>query len=424
MENTGIQNLNYLDLNSGNELKAIESLDNKKSSTKQLQQKSWMIKLYFKCPVIGTCLSLDEQNKILKKTGYSTKNFNAFKIHQTLVESLENENDISSRVDTYLNKKFHREVFKYLLIDESAFLKEWKVHFDKGLIEGLLWVAATRADLSTSAICSIFGDIHMQMHLNSEQNRKDRHLLTYQKEENRKLTQRLKEVIQINRSFKKKKERIEKELVELKRINLSLGKEKNCLERELSKWRKESEVEALEANNRQLQTEVEELSGVIKDYQQKVKLLENQNNKLLSKFDSQKEMKGDLRKKTENVIKFRHNLNQYDDKDPSLDLSNKHILIVGGITKLEVFYRKLIEEKGGIFEYHDGYMNGGINSLENKIRRADMVLCPVNCNSHNASSMVKRLAKKYSKSVQMLANSSLSRISQALFEYHKSEVFN
>ena len=422
MQNTGIQNLNHLDLNSGNKLKAIESPDNKKSSTKQLQQKSWMINLFFKCPVIGTCLSLEEQKKVLKKTGYCTKNLSAFKIHQILVESLENENDISSRVDTYLNKKFHREVFKYLLIDESDFLKEWRNHFGKGLIEGIFWVAATRSDLSTSAICSIFGDIHMQMHLNSEQNRKDRHLLTYQQEENRKLTQRLKEVNQINRRIKKEKERIEKELVDLKRINLSLGKEKNHLEKELSEWRKEKAVQALEAENCQLKEKIEKLSGVIKDYQQNLKLLENQNNKLLSKFDSQKEIKGNLRKKSENVIKCCHNLNQYDGKDTSLELSNKHILIVGGITKLEAFYRKLIEEKGGIFEYHDGYMNGGSNGLENKIRRADVVLCPVNCNSHNACSMVKRFSKKYEKPVNMLANSSLSSISQSLFEYQKSVI--
>jgi len=422
MQNKGIENLSHLNFNSGNELRAVEMLDNEISNNSPPQQKAWMISLCFKCPVIGTCLNLEEQKKVLKKTGYCTKNLSAFKIHQILVESLENENVISTRIDTYLNKKFHREISEYLHLEESAFLKEWRSHFDKGFIEGFLWVAATRTDLSTSTMCSIFGDIHMQMHLNSEQNRKDRHLLTYQQEENRKLTQRLKEVNQINRRIKKEKERIEKELVDLKRINLSLGKEKNHLESEFSNWRKEKALQALEAENCQLKEKIGKLSEVIKDYQQNLKLLENQNNKLLSKFDSQKEIKGNLRKKSENVIKCCHNLNQYDGKDPSLELSNKHILIVGGITKLEVFYRKLIEEKGGIFEYHDGYMNGGSNGLENKIRRADVVLCPVNCNSHNACSMVKRLSKKYEKPVNMLANSSLSSISQALFEYQKSVI--
>ncbi len=86
---------------------------------------------------------------------------------------------------------------------------------------------------------------------------------------------------------------------------------------------------------------------------------------------------------------------------------------------MEAFYRKLIEEKGGIFDYHDGYMKGGTKGLENRVKRADVVLCPVNINSHNACSMVKRLGKRYRRPVQMLDGSSLSAISKALLESQK-----
>jgi hypothetical protein len=47
------------------------------------------------------------------------------------------------------------------------------------------------------------------------------------------------------------------------------------------------------------------------------------------------------------------------------------------------------------------------------------VLCPVNCNSHNACSVTKKLGKKYSRPVHMLAGSGLSAISQALLESQK-----
>ncbi|MCD4805265.1 MAG: DUF2325 domain-containing protein [Desulfobacterales bacterium] len=52
--------------------------------------------------------------------------------------------------------------------------------------------------------------------------------------------------------------------------------------------------------------------------------------------------------------------------------------------------------------------------MEGLVRRSDMVLCPVNCNSHNACLCVKKLCKKYCKPVQMLPSSSSSSISQAL----------
>ena len=42
------------------------------------------------------------------------------------------------------------------------------------------------------------------------------------------------------------------------------------------------------------------------------------------------------------------------------------------------------------------------------------MLCPVDCNSHAACSLVKKLGKKHKKPVQMLFGSSLNAISRAL----------
>jgi hypothetical protein len=67
-----------------------------------------------------------------------------------------------------------------------------------------------------------------------------------------------------------------------------------------------------------------------------------------------------------------------------------------------------------MFEYHDGRVNAGTKGLENQLGRADMVLRPIDCNSHGAASAVKRLGKKYQKPVRMLANSRLSTVSHAL----------
>jgi len=78
---------------------------------------------------------------------------------------------------------------------------------------------------------------------------------------------------------------------------------------------------------------------------------------------------------------------------PSFNLCRKRILIVGGIARMESQYRRLIEEGGGVLEYHEGHMKGGTRELENSLRRADIVLCPVNCNSHAACSIVKNMGK-------------------------------
>jgi hypothetical protein len=103
---------------------------------------------------------------------------------------------------------------------------------------------------------------------------------------------------------------------------------------------------------------------------------------------------------------------------PSFDLCEKRVLIVGGIERMEKSYREFVEKRGGTLEYHNGHMKSGGKALERSVQRADLVLCPVNCNSHGACIMVKNLGKKYRKPVQMLKNFSLSAIARAVDDMH------
>ena len=95
-------------------------------------------------------------------------------------------------------------------------------------------------------------------------------------------------------------------------------------------------------------------------------------------------------------------------------LCARHILFVGGMEKLEPHYRRLVEENGGRFERHDGDCRNGQDRLENMIKRADFVICPVDCNSHNACLCVKRLCKDLKKLYFMLSNSGVGSFQKAL----------
>lgn len=94
-------------------------------------------------------------------------------------------------------------------------------------------------------------------------------------------------------------------------------------------------------------------------------------------------MNDHLKKEMEEILTQFSALTRCDETCPSFDLCRKRILIVGGINRMKSLYRQLIEENGGIFEYHDGHIKGGKKALEDRIMRADIVLCPVNINSHN-----------------------------------------
>ncbi|NLV24669.1 MAG: DUF2325 domain-containing protein [Deltaproteobacteria bacterium] len=97
---------------------------------------------------------------------------------------------------------------------------------------------------------------------------------------------------------------------------------------------------------------------------------------------------------------------------PAFDFCRKRVLMVGGIDRMERRYRELVETCGGTFEHHTGVMKNGGRKLKNSMLRADVVLCPIRCNSHAACGQVKKLGKKLNKPVYMLANFSLNALSQ------------
>lgn len=96
------------------------------------------------------------------------------------------------------------------------------------------------------------------------------------------------------------------------------------------------------------------------------------------------------------------------------DLRGLRVLLVGGITRIQDRYRAVIEERQGIFEYHDGYVRKGTDALGEQIRRSDVVICPVTCNSHGACMAAKAFGKKFNKPIFMLPRASCSALSQAM----------
>jgi len=76
-------------------------------------------------------------------------------------------------------------------------------------------------------------------------------------------------------------------------------------------------------------------------------------------------------------------------------LRQKHVTMVGGINSLECHYRDLVEAMGGTFQRHDGDCRGGECLIQDCVRKADLVVCPVEVNSHNAVKSVKKLCKNY-----------------------------
>lgn len=97
---------------------------------------------------------------------------------------------------------------------------------------------------------------------------------------------------------------------------------------------------------------------------------------------------------------------------PGPDLCGKTILYVGGMHKLIPHYKKLVEQSGAEFIHHDDGREDSRAMLAKLLCRADAVLCPVDCVSHDACQRVKRMCKRYQKPFVMMRGSGLSALTQ------------
>lgn len=366
----------------------------------------WQVDPCFRCPVVGTCIPLAAQKRLLKKAGIDKKKRTPFEVHELLVASSENPNRLSRCIDHFLNRRYGKVVQRLLPLDQASFLDCFRSRFEGGEAASAVWAAAVHPGLTDEHKRLIFSRIHMAMHASSEQHAKLTRQLAAADNANAVLRQRLKAVTGSLRSA-------EKENRQLKTVASARRAQRTTVSRNTGTDGTPSPG-SLTLENRLLKAELAGVQRQMQALDRRTDEARKKNQQLADALDRQQRRNHQLRSQMRTVVSALRSLDRCDDRCPAFDLCRKRVLIVGGITRMESLYRKLIEGSGGVFDYHDGYMKKGDRALEVRLKRADVVLCPVSCNSHAACSVVKNLARKHNKKVHMLASTSLSTISRVI----------
>ena len=368
----------------------------------------WEADELFKCPLVGMGITLAEQKHLLKKMSLPAIELTPFEMHELFVNAAATENPLSRKMSQLLRRKYEREAVPLRLLSEEEFLAQWKKAFSIGSYVGFLWAAATR-ELSDEARRTVYGAVHMAMHSVAEEQTRTRRFIAELERKNEQQANRirlLKEREAVSRSGMEQAEEGRRALAQ---ENAALRDERNRLKAELDAMY-EASTALWEIRGPELEAENENLREALAS--------------LTQRFESQRELVNSLLK--QGRARFEQGTGaaadscgtccgrDCDESCPSFDLCSKRVLIVGGVERMESLYREFIEGGGGVLDYHNGSLQGGTRQLERSLRRADIILCPVNCNSHGACIKVKNLAKKHNKTFYMLPNGSLSTISRLL----------
>ena len=326
---------------------------------------------------------------------------------------MDTENIISLKLDRILKHKYRTDLAESGTLDDDEFRKIWRLRNKTGEIDGIFYVATVKTDLGSELLSDIFGDVHMAMHLNLRELRITRRDLRLRVEANLKTTRLYNQGKIWTRKLKRENTALKTTLSDMRerlaKLDNKGGADAN-----------RSRSDTLEKENRTLHDRYRESENDKLKLNDQIRFLEREKRQLeIDFFTSQstkERLAGEIKELITQIATFVECRGPQGNQCPRVQVCAKRILVVGGITKMKHFYRELVKSIGGEFEYHDGYMKSGQRKLEVQVRRSDLVLCPVNCNSHGACHKVKGLCKKFDIPVKMLAGSGLGAISNAIVE--------
>lgn len=386
--------------------------------------KYWEVADFFKCPIAGLCLTPIEQKQLLKKAGHPVRKMSPFDMHEILVASAQSENKLSRRMDSLLMRKFGKKANAFLRLSSEEIKSRFKAAFEAGDCIDVVFAVAVHPNIPEILKEEIFGDIHMAMHWSCGQSLKLKRQITRKQKESDDLRNDVQEAIQYRRSLQKENKCLKAECDALKKSLAKTEREKAELEKKFQSHNDPAGLTTKGQENRLLKKKLSAARIETKQRQRQLIATQKKYSNLVSEFSLQKESFDRYIEDSRKIIADVVALNRCDLSCPSYDLCKKRILMVGGMTRMASLYRELVETGGGIFEYHDGYVKRGTRQLEERLKRADLVVCPVNCNSHAACSVVKNLGKKHNKTVHILENSSLNAVSQAIWGGANGETIN
>jgi hypothetical protein len=99
-----------------------------------------------------------------------------------------------------------------------------------------------------------------------------------------------------------------------------------------------------------------------------------------------------------------------------LDLAGARVLVVGARPAQIAHWRALVERCAGELLHHDGGVDDSMAGLRGLVSRADLILFPTDCVSHEAMWTAKRLGSQLGKPFKPMRTASLAAFTRALHE--------
>jgi DNA repair exonuclease SbcCD ATPase subunit len=351
------------------------------------RRKLWELEERLHCPVIGTCLTIEDLKRLMRQSGMVLEaKASDFDYHVTLVHAAGEKSQVTRNLQKLLDKRFKRHLKKLSKVNsEQELAAHWQQALADDEIPGMLWAVITHPLLDRSLVDEVYGEIHMLSHLSGQSHRKALGRIPMLEAE----------CEELNTALKKQRAVHEMQLAERDERISALEKLVTKLRQDFAtggEVKHHPDDKVLQARYQRLQSRNDWLTQNLATTRQALdeqSTLRSVLNELLLETREQ------LKQSERNLAQLVKHLNGDHQQTKAVpDLSGRKVVYIGGRRSLAPHLRSVVEGCCGSFTHHDGGVEESRANLDQKLTGADVVFCPVDCISHDACLRVKRCCKR------------------------------
>jgi hypothetical protein len=373
--------------------------------------KIWEMHTTLHCSIVGTCLSTGELRRLLirlRVAGVQTASDHD--VHMLGVMLAERPKAGARELQKALDRRHQPAVHRFAKAKTAdAISALWEDALQSGDIPGAYWALLSHPAATDAIIKHAFGDVHMLSHLIGAANRADIRRLRALEAENGALTVKLeRQQRQLRDGFTGRDQTIRR-LSDL--LAQSVGSRPGA-QAPVGEDERIAMREAIAELNQRFEAEttrrkrLEERLAVAMEARVEA-----------ARTRHQLERQCEALSQELAAVEIRIGLLIPSREGPTADpahLCGRSVLYVGGRAHQIPQCRAIVERYGGVFLHHDAGVEHNAALLPGLISRADIVLFPVDCVSHDAVAVVKRSCGQLGKRLMPLRTSSLACLISAL----------
>lgn len=379
--------------------------------------KLWDLKDKYHCPVIGTCLPMNELVKFARRFAFDVSLRDEFSMHVEAVNRVGTRNELSEALQKHLDRKYQVCLSRFDRAKTDAdVLALWQEHCARGEVADVMWATLTHKAVSNETQHVVYTDVHMLSHQMGASQAADARRLAHLEKENAEATAAMKrQHRQQTRAEAELRQQLHKAVAELESLRQSrdgmaaLQARIAAFESGMAMMDMGRRLMSLTAANEQMRVAAERgraLEKALKAAHGEAMTLARERDELAVERDALERL----------LLAGDADEEPCDGQCSSCDNATpgRCVLCVGGRTALVSQYRILAERLGIRLIHHDGGQEEALSRLPDMINSADAVICPTDCVSHNAYYQLKRHCKRTGKSCLLFKGAGISGFAVAL----------